>query len=243
MAKELEQYLTNENFLIMLMLQLDVLGLISTQSLFYQRSGKSIIGEYSRQKFFNDSLEKLRVFESHHIVEFLKEVKCAANNRELNRHIQSKGKYDIPSCGTVFEYERCRWKAYKGKKLLLVNGNTPWDNLSSYINTYVDELKYQHEEWFLEEKDDLKHFDALDNNLWKYPSKNDPIPDEDDRSIETIAQMFGIGSSHGLGILWNNLKREIMKDPFFCEHQADEPEDFWASVLNEKLPNGESKLN
>ena len=62
-----------------------------------------------------------------------------------------------------------------------MNGNTPWDNLSSYINTYVDELKYQHEEWFLEEKDDLKHFDALDNNLWKYPSKNDPIPDEDDR--------------------------------------------------------------
>ena len=33
-------------------------------------------------------------------------------------------------------------------------------------------------------------------------------------------------------ILWNHWKRKIIDSQFWCEHQDDDPEDFWPALLN-----------
>ena len=45
LAKQVEMSITEDHFVSTLNLQLDVLSLVTTESLFYQKSGKSIIGK------------------------------------------------------------------------------------------------------------------------------------------------------------------------------------------------------
>ena len=64
--------------------------------------------------------------------------------------------------------------------------------MSQVLDKYVNEIKEQHATWFLADSD-IRHFDVFDNKQWRYPAKNDPIPDEDDESVAYLGEMFGYG--------------------------------------------------
>ena len=36
--------------------------------------------------------------------------------------------------------------------------------------------------------------------------------------------------------MWNHWKRKIIDSPFWCEHQDDDPEDFWPALINLEKP-------
>ena len=111
LGKQVESSITEDHFLSTLNLQIDILSLVTSESLFYQKSGKSIIGEFKRIKYFAKNLEKLLTHKSHHFATFLIEAKCTDNLKDLNRHITSNGTYEIPSCGTLDKYEKSKHRA------------------------------------------------------------------------------------------------------------------------------------
>ena len=108
LAKQVETSITEDHFISTLNLQLDILSLVTTESLFYQKSGKSIIGEFKRVMYFAKNLEKLKEHKSHHFSTFLTEAKCTDNLKDLNRYISSNGTYVIPNCGTLTKFEKSK---------------------------------------------------------------------------------------------------------------------------------------
>ena len=218
--------LTDENLLILLNFQRDVLLNVASQSLIYQKSGASVIGEHNRQRIFSEKLDQLRHKNSETLTKFLQEAKCAPSGKALTRHLKSKGKTNLPSCGTVEKYERSNFKAYKGHRISVKMNQ--YESLSTYLDSYVDRLVKNHEKYMFKNEELMEQFDSLDQRLWKEtdPSDGDPII--------ALGSHFSIDNPQELGPLWIELKTKLMQSSFFCTNVLDKPRDFWSRVLQMK---------
>ena len=132
-AKEIEQSITEDHFISTMNFQLDVLSLVSRQSLFYQKSAKSTIGDYKRQIYFSKNLDKLKEQKTYHFSEFLQDSKCTENLMDLNRHIQSNGTYELPSCETLEKFEKSKYRVSCSKlKLNQISSLTHYLRLTKW---------------------------------------------------------------------------------------------------------------
>ena len=84
---------------------MDVLSLVSTKSLFYQKKGGTFIGEHKRQKTFASDLKLLRARKGTNLKKYLKNCRCTNDEQEMALYINSKGAHDIPKCNTINMYE------------------------------------------------------------------------------------------------------------------------------------------
>ena len=218
--------LTDENFLILLNFQKDVLMNVASQSLIYQKSGASVIGEHNRQRIFSEKLDQLRHKNSETLTKFLQEAKCAPSGKALTRHLKSKGKTNLPSCGTVEKYERSNFKAYKGHRISVKMN--PYESLSTYLDSYVDRLVQNHEKYMFKNEELMEQFDALDQRQWKQ------VDPSDGDAIVALGNHFGIPNPRELGPLWIDLKTRLMQSKFYCTNVLDKPRDFWSRVLQQK---------
>ena len=137
-ATNLYENLLDRHFLILLILQMDILSLASHQSLHYQKDNNSPIGELRNQMDFGKKLQVLKAKQGTHLVEFLKNAQCSQSKNDINRYIDTKGQHtrNIRSCSTIRDYERARYVSYKFK--LLSTDNSDYDPLSTYHTSYID---------------------------------------------------------------------------------------------------------
>ena len=105
-AENLQSNVTDENFVILTALHIDVLSLMASQSLIYQKEGSTIIGEYERQQFFAKNLLKLKSGETEGLKKFLDEVKCAHTGKQLQAYLTSNCKKTVKSCSTISNFEK-----------------------------------------------------------------------------------------------------------------------------------------
>ena len=237
-ALALYDELNDANFVILLHLQKDVLSPMSSQSLLYQRTHSTIIGEYNRQKLFSKRLEMLSQGQSKHLLAFLMEAKCTDNAGILKSYLDSKDDSQIESCGTIEKYESSMFKAFRGHRLYgeQFRPNSPFKPLSQYLASYVDRLVQNHKKYMLDEQNLLEHFDELDQRLW---NEEEEIPIDVGKPIVAIGEFFQIEHHDILDILWHGLKYQIMNSIFYYEHKYDDPQDFWSSLLQ----SGEIRIN
>ena len=157
--------LTDANFLAFLHLELDILNLVATQSLHYQRQGSTQVHEYSRQKEFVANLKLARQKKGENFLNFLQEVKCTDNVSEKKKYLDSNGDHPIPACGTIAKYERSKFRLYKKKELKM--GDTEYTKLSPIIQPYINNIIEKYEESFLNDAPVLKLFEIFDPDKWK----------------------------------------------------------------------------
>ena len=237
-ALALYDELNDANFVILLHLQKDVLSPMSSQSLLYQRTHSTIIGEHNRQKLFSKRLEMLAQGQSKHLQGYLMEAKCKDNAGILKAYLDTKDDSQIESCGTIEKYESSTFKAFRGHRLYdgTFRPNSPFKPLSQYLASYVDRLVQNHKKYMLDEQDLLEHFDELDQRLW---NEEEGIPIDVGKPIVAIGEFFQIENFEILDVLWYGLKYQIMDSIFYYEHKYDDPQDFWSSLLQ----SGEIRIN
>ena len=212
-ANKLREGLLDENFVILLSLQIEILSLFSTQTLFYQYASQCVIGEFHRQKDFQEQLKKVKAGERLHMKKFLESVQCAKDETEYQRLV-SNGE-PIPNCMTIRKYENSLVKIYEGQRLLKLQ-DSKFAPVSKYLNTYVTALAKGHKDRFLGD-DFLKHFDELDARLWK--SREPPLmPNIEEHPIYKIGEFFGIPNYETLPAVWDLFKRMVKASSFYCTH-------------------------
>ena len=227
--------LNDAYFLILLHLQKDILSPMSSQSLLYQKTHSTIIGEYNRQKLFSRRLEMLAEGKSKHLIGFLNEAKCTDNAGTLKSYLETKDSTKIESCGTIEKFESSPFKAFRGHRIY-DRPNSPFKPLSQYLASYVDRLVQNHKKYMLDEQNLLEHFDELDQRLW---NEEDEIPIDVGKPIVAIGEYFQVENFEILDILWHGLKYQIMNSIFYYEHKYDDPQEFWSSLLQ----SGEIRIN
>ena len=220
--------LNDAYFLILLHLQKDILSPMSSQSLLYQKTHSTIIGEYNRQKLFSRRLEMLAEGKSKHLVGFLNEAKCTDNAGTLKSYLETKDSTKIESCGTIEKFESSPFKAFRGHRIY-DRPNSPFKPLSQYLASYVDRLVQNHKKYMLDEQHLLEHFDELDQRLWN--EELHEIPMDVGKPIVAIGEFFQIENFQVLDTLWYGLKIEILGSMFYIEHKYDDPQDFWSSLI------------
>ena len=225
-ANKLSEELTDENFMVLLYFQLDVLGLLATQSLVMQKTASTHIGGYNRQQVLLKKIKDLPKLQSKMLVEFLTEAKCAKNARELKTHLdsfQTKNVIDIESCGTLEKYENSQFKSFKGIRLW-TRPNSPFEPLSSYLESYVQRLEAYHDKYMLKDPN-LIYFDEFDQRLWKNVEPNDG------ESIVKLGEIFNIDNYQSLDTVWIGFKKDLMDSIFYKLHKNDNPNVFWPAFL------------
>ena len=230
-AAVLMSNVTDENFLILMAFHIDVLSLMSTQSLMYQKTGGSIISEYSRQEYFASNLEKLKSGESNGLKNFLAEVKCARTAKELQKHLTSKCKTTVKSCNKISNFENNMFKSYRCVRIYgkSFRPHSKFEPLSKYLVPYIEKLISEHKKMFLDD-DMLKNFEILDFKKWKSPLSTS----FERESIKKIGEYFQIQNHASLGIIWTTFKETLMKSSFFCQHRSDELNVFWSALLEDR---------
>lgn len=223
-ALELYNVLTDEDFLILLNLQLDVLASMSTQSLIYQKKHGTLIGEYSKQKLFSMKLDSLRNGNSPNVMEFLNEVKCSNNTRQFNAYLRSKDSDALDSCGSIEVYESSKHKAINGHRLVQ-DSTSSFEPISTYLDNYTDTLVANHQKYMLQDEDFLQLFEELDQRLWK------GVYISDGNDLVTLGKMFGLENPETIPITWFSLKKMIMDSPYYLSHFNDNPGIFWSALL------------
>ena len=146
-AEELYKTLTDQNFMLMLNFQLDVLAGMSTQSLMFQKSASSIIGEQGRQRLYSMKLKALQNGESVNLDDFLKSSKCTNDAQLFERYLDTNDDSIIGNCDTLDNYESSQFKSYLG--YTLGDHNSEFKPLSTYLKTYTDHLVKDHEKMLL----------------------------------------------------------------------------------------------
>ena len=243
-ASQIHGNVTDEYFMTSVVFHMDALSLLSTYSLHYQTSGKSVIGDYATQNKFRQDAEILRTGHSHNVQTFLNQAKCTDKAGELGQYLDSDCKNDtIESCKTLEKYESSQFKAFKCIRLYGggFRPKSPFKPLSSYISNFVDEMLKEHKRIFMDNDPLHKHFDALDHNNWM--DMNRILQDRE--SITEIGQFFQIPNFKSLGIIWSSFKRKVMESSFWCHHKGDNVEDFWQSLLQDatiEIPDNLRKL-
>lgn len=228
-AKWIKENVTDENFVSLMALQIDVLSIVTAQSLAYQKVGGTIVGDYSRQITFSKNLEQLKSGQSDNFAKFLKETKCARTAKQLKNYLDSGCKRAVPSCNTIEKYDKCKFKSYKCIKLSKPK-KSKFKPLSSYLTTtYIPKLISEHQKFFLEDGM-LKHFEVLNFKKW-----TDHLTSSQERdSIKVIGQSLNIDNYDSLGILWSSFKDKLMKSSFWCTHKDDNLNIFWSALLQDK---------
>lgn len=231
-AKLIKGNITDEYFMTTKIFNLDSLSLLSTYSLQYQVSGKSVIGDYATQMRFKRDLEVLRNGNSHHLKEFLQKAKCTNKASDLRDHLLNCTHYPLTSCGTLENYESSKYKAFKCIRLYGggFTPKSPYKPLSTYMSKYVDEMLLEHQRIFMDIDPLHKHFDALDHRNWE--DLNRILMDRE--SITEIGKFFKIQNFKSVGIIWNSFKQKVMESPFWCNHKKDKVEKFWQSLLQDE---------
>ena len=81
-------------------------------------------------------MEKLKAGDTFHLKKFLLDVKCARNQVEFDNFETLN---EVPSCSTIQNYESSNLKVYLGQ-MLLRPSESKFAPMSSYLNSYVDEM-------------------------------------------------------------------------------------------------------
>ena len=238
-AEAIRDDLDDENFLILLHLQIDVLSHMALQSLYYQKSAATVIGEYRKQRLFTEKLKHLKTGKSEYLSKFLNEVKCTNDEDELQKYLDPNDDTvtDIASCGTIENYENSNYKAYKGHKLYLYDSQ--FERLSTYLERYVDKLVQNHEKYMFQKEELMEEFDEMNHRNWVQVSQNDGQP------IINLGKYFKIKEYQRLGQSWLQLKEALLNSNFFCTHKSDNPRTFWSLVLQNQefvIPNNLKRL-
>ena len=224
-AQQLRDDLNDENFLILLNFQIDVLSHMALQSLFYQKSAASVIGEFKKQKLFTERLKELAKGKSDNLARFLHEVKCTNNANKMKQYLKSKKDSLVESCDTIEKYEASTYKAYKGHRLYI--RNSEFETLSSYLEGYVSKLVDLHEKYMFKNSALMEQFDEMDHRDWIEADQMDGEP------IIALGKYFRIDDYKSLGEAWVELKQHILNSNFFCSHKSDNPKTFWSLILQD----------
>ena len=230
-AERLEQILTDQNFLALLMFEKDVLSLVAAQSLKYQKSGGTHIGEYQKQASFRKSLKLLKGKKGTKLYHFLQECRCTSDKNEMSQYIESKGTQDIPRCKNLQTYETKPFKAYKLKELATMTHY--YGKISSYIKEYVDELLRLHDKYFMEESVVMLLFEIFAPLGWKKK-----MPTNQAMDVQKLGKILGIENYQELSVEWPKFRNGVINTTLFCANLNNikkNPEEFWASLLNSNI--------
>ena len=226
-ALALYEQLNDADFLILLHLQMDVLLPLSTQSLLYQKTHSTVIGEFNRQKLLGQRLKWLGEGRSDNLVKFLNEAKCTDKASVINAYLDDPESSLIESCGTIEKYESSLFRAFRGHRLY-DRPNSPFKPMSEYLASYVERLLSNHQKYMIDKQQLLENFDELDQRLWTEAKM------EDGKPLVALGEFFKIEDYEVIGILWFTMKYEIMTSMFYYEHKFDNPQEFWSSLLLSK---------
>ena len=91
--------------------------------------------------------------------EFFTNTLCTNDEQDLDNYLQNNN-VDLPKCNDLATYEASRFKLYKGQPLQ-IKANSEFAPLSTYLGSYVDELRKKHNDHFLAGSEFLKNFDEL----------------------------------------------------------------------------------
>ena len=200
-ATELVGYLTDRNAIATLVFNLDIQARFSIESLMFQKTLSSLIGQVEREYFLVTHLELLKNGGGEQFDEFIKACKCG------------QLKTNLVNCNNLNEYETAKYVMYqdielkKGRDYL-------YPKLSGFKIGYIDKIKEKLNEFFPRYGNDAKArvptqiFTPLNQAVW--PDKKNGIQTYEAGSIEEIAKIFGLPYTATLQDEFNRLVKTIL---------------------------------
>ena len=225
-AEELRSLLLDPNFLILIIIQIDILSLVSVQSLNLQQRGDTYILEYERHEEFLNNIKKLKQSKGTNLIQFLNEVKCTDDEDEFLEY--QNGETDISSCKTLDNYEMSTYRSYLKKPLS--DSVSDFSILSSYIKEYVDGIVFFHKKLFGKDEELRKLMKIFSIKSWKKR-----VLVSETNNIVRLAQLLKMPNAADLRSVWPTFRRSLMDSSWFCNNrEIKQPESFWTALLNTK---------
>ena len=227
-AEELRSLLLDPNFLVLIIVQIDILSLVSVQSLNLQQRGDTYILEQERHEGFLANIKKVKQKKGENLVKFLKDVKCTDDEDEFNQYLESNGTSELSSCKTLDNYEMSSYRSYMLKPLS--DSVSDFSTMSSYINVYIDAILNLHKKLFAKDQDLRKLMKIFSFKTWKKT-----VPVSETNNVIRLAQLLKIDNAADLRNEWPTFRKSLMKSDWFCKNRENNrPESFWSALLNTK---------
>ena len=227
-AEELRSLLLDANFLVLVIVQIDILSLVSVQSLNLQQRGDTYILEHERHEGFLANIKKIKQKKGENLVKFLNEVKCSNDQNEFNEYLESNGTIALSSCKTLDNYESSTYRSYKLKPLS--DSVSDFSTMSSYIKVYVDGILDFHKKFFAKDQELRKLMNVFSFKSWKKT-----VPVSETNNVIRLAQLLKIDNAADLRSQWPTFRKSLMDSDWFCKNRENkQPEAFWSALLNTK---------